>query len=39
MGHDFRPEYRKLAELRGHFPETPMMALTATPPSECAMTS
>src|SRR5205807_1619697 len=29
-GHDFRPEYRKLAELRGHFPETPMMALTAT---------
>ena len=29
-GHDFRPEYRQIAELRGRFPETPMMALTAT---------
>jgi len=29
-GHDFRPEYRRLAELRGFFPETPLMALTAT---------
>jgi ATP-dependent DNA helicase RecQ len=29
-GHDFRPEYRELAELRKLFPETPMMALTAT---------
>src|SRR5688500_18813850 len=27
-GHDFRPEYRRLAELRDLFPETPMMALT-----------
>lgn len=29
-GHQFRPEYRKLAELRAHFPEVPFMALTAT---------
>ena len=29
-GHDFRPEYRQLAEVRPHFPNAVCLALTAT---------
>ena len=29
-GHDFRPEYRRIASLRKRFPDVPVLALTAT---------
>lgn len=29
-GHEFRPEYRRIAELRRHLPNVPVLALTAT---------
>ncbi|TKI04162.1 ATP-dependent DNA helicase RecQ [Martelella alba] len=29
-GHDFRPEYRALGQVKGHFPHIPFIALTAT---------
>lgn len=29
-GHDFRPEYAALGKLKQHFPQVPMIALTAT---------
>lgn len=35
-GHDFRPDYEKLAALRVQFPKTPILALTATANSTVA---
>jgi len=29
-GHDFRPAYRKIGEIKSFFPETPILGLTAT---------
>ncbi len=29
-GHDFRPAYRKIVEIREHMPDVPVLALTAT---------
>ena len=33
-GHDFRPAYRRLAQLRQEFQRVPLMALTATATKE-----
>ena len=33
-GHDFRPTYLRIAQLRQHFPQAPILALTATATAE-----
>jgi len=33
-GYDFRPSYLEIAEIRQHFPKTPLLALTATATSD-----
>ena len=30
LGHDFRPDYAKLGQLKSHFPSIPVLAVTAT---------
>ena len=35
-GYDFRPSYLKIGELRSHFPEVPVLALTASATPEVA---
>lgn len=34
-GHDFRPDYAKLGVLKGHFPNVPVLAVTATASKKC----
>ena len=38
-GHEFRPDYRNLRQLRQDFPSVPVIALTATATERCGRTS